>query len=87
LAKIGDAVGKTRFTDTSVLHGRRLIVAVDIKAGAGTYVDREGNEKPRGDQNVIKSYHSLEGVAESEDQAAPAVASPTGATKAMPWKR
>lgn len=89
LAKICNAAGKPVIKDTEELHNARVYVKVAIEKGRGTYVGKDGIEKPRGDQNVIKGYRS---VSSAQQQAAPqaasvAAAAPVTMAKPLPWKK
>lgn len=84
LAKIVQACGLVKVSDSSELHGKKLIGHVAVKKGEGTYV-KDGVEKPSADQNQIKKYMPFGGA--TAQAAAPATpAADTGAKK-MPWAK
>lgn len=86
LAKICNAAGKPVIQDTNELHNARVQVKVAIEKGKGTYVGKDGIEKPRSDQNVIKGYRSVTGLAQQQ-AASVAAAAPATAAKPLPWKK
>lgn len=87
LAKICNAAGKPVIQDTQELHNLRVIAAVEVEAGKGTYVGSDGVERPRGDQNKIKGYRSPNGTAPAAPHAAPAASQPATSGKPLPWKK
>lgn len=89
LAKICTALDKKTFKDTTELHNKRLKIVVDIEAGKGTYIAKDGTEKPRSDQNTIKAFLPMNAVTETSQQQATEGESTdlSPAKAAMPWKR
>ena len=86
LAKIVQACGMTKVNDSSELHGKRFVGHVAIKKGEGTYI-KDGVEKPSADQNSIKKYMPVSGVAKAVAPAAQVTASVDTGAKKMPWAK
>lgn len=85
LAALARAVGKDSVEDSAELHDKRILIKVGTQKGEGTYTDKDGNEKPRGDQNRIKTYKKYEGVQPSSGQESASGVSSGGAKK--PWQK
>lgn len=88
LAKIVQACGLTKVNDSSELHGKKFVGHVTIKKGEGTYM-KDGVEKQSSDQNVIKKYLPVSGVAAAVAPKATQASAPTADTgaKKMPWAK
>ena len=88
LAKISNAANIALLKDTSELVGKKMYINVAIKKGEGTYTDKDGNQRPNGDQNVIKKYAAMTGGVTSTPSKPVATATATqGEAKKMPWAK
>lgn len=89
MAKIVQSCGLSTIKNTAELHGKRLLVKVGIEAGSGTYINKNGETKPRSDQNKIKDYYPATATPAPRQAVAEKPAQPegpvAGAIKKAPW--
>lgn len=80
-AKLVVAIGKPTALDTEDLKNCRVIAVVKTEQGKGTYIAKDGTERPRGAQNVVKDYKPVTAAQ------APAQAAASPAAKKRPWEK
>lgn len=60
LLSMAEAIGSAQTPkNTEDLHNKPFFIDVVTEKGTGTYVDKNGEEKPRGDQSRVKKYLPL----------------------------
>jgi len=73
LKKIAEAVGVVNFSDSDVLHNKRMNIVISQKMG-NPYTDKFGTQQPARMQNNITSYKPVGAVSQSASAATAAPA-------------